>query len=116
MKFLKTAAVVLSILFVSQASALAQGKADVPIDDQVHLAYAGSAKGAFPDVRPLGVGLVIIGAGIGIGWIARSAVESIARQPEVANNIQTAMIIAAALIEGIAFFALIILMLFSKPY
>ena len=116
MKFLKTAAVVLSIFFVSQASAFAQVKADVSIDDQAHLAYASSAKGAFSNMQPIGVGLVIIGASIGIGWIARSAVESIARQPEVANNIQTAMIIAAALIEGIAFFALIILMLFSKPY
>jgi F-type H+-transporting ATPase subunit c len=112
MKFLKIAAVVLSILFVAQAPALAQES----IDDKAHIAYASSPKGALADSRPIGVGLVIIGAGIGIGWIARSAVESIARQPEVYNNIFTAMIVAAALIEGIAFFALIILMLFSKPY
>src|SRR6188474_3904189 len=47
-----------------------------------------------------GAGLIIIGAGLGIGRIGANAVESIARQPEVAGNIQTAMIISAALIEG----------------
>ena len=49
----------------------------------------------------LGVGLVIIGAAMGIGGLTKSAVESMARQPEMAANIQTAMIIAAALIEGV---------------
>ena len=53
-------------------------------------------------------GLVIIGAGLASASSAASAVESMARQPEVAGNIQTAMIIAAALIEGVTFFALII--------
>ena len=56
----------------------------------------------------IGAGVVILGAGLGIGKIGASAVESMARQPEVAGNIQTAMIIAAALIEGVTFFALII--------
>jgi F-type H+-transporting ATPase subunit c len=56
----------------------------------------------------IGAGVVIIGAGYGIGRIGSSAVESMARQPEVAGQIQTAMIIAAALIEGVTFFALII--------
>jgi F-type H+-transporting ATPase subunit c len=56
----------------------------------------------------LGAAITIIGAGYGIGRLASSAVESMARQPEVAGNIQTAMIIAAALIEGVTFFALII--------
>ena len=56
----------------------------------------------------VGAGLAIIGAGIGIGKIGASAVESIARQPEMAGSIQTNMIIAAALVEGVAFFALII--------
>ena len=55
-----------------------------------------------------GAGLVIIGAGMGISKIGSSAVESMARQPEVAGNIQTAMIISAALIEGATFFALIV--------
>jgi len=62
----------------------------------------------------IGSGLVIIGAGIGIGKIGASAVESIARQPEMAAKVQTAMIISAALIEGATFFALIVCMQFSK--
>jgi len=55
-----------------------------------------------------GAGVVILGAGLGIGRIGAAAVESMARQPEVAGNIQGAMIIAAALIEGVTFFALIV--------
>ena len=62
----------------------------------------------------IGAGLVIIGAGLGIGKIGASAVESIARQPEMAAKIQTAMIISAALIEGATFFALVVCMLFAK--
>jgi F-type H+-transporting ATPase subunit c len=58
----------------------------------------------------VGVGLTVIGAGYGIGRLAGSALESMARQPEVAGSIQTAMIIAAALIEGFTFFALYICM------
>ena len=56
----------------------------------------------------IGAGVTLIGAGYGIGKIGSSAVESMARQPEVAGQIQTAMIIAAALIEGVTFFALIV--------
>jgi F-type H+-transporting ATPase subunit c len=56
----------------------------------------------------IGAAVTIIGAGYGIGRIGGSAVESMARQPEVAGQIQTAMIIAAALIEGVTFFALIV--------
>lgn len=56
----------------------------------------------------IGSGLVLIGVGMGIGKLAGSAVESMARQPEVAGKIQTAMIIAAALIEGAALFALVV--------
>ncbi len=62
-----------------------------------------------------GCGLVVIGGAYGIGRLAASALESMARQPEVAGNIQTAMIIAAALIEGFTFFALIICML-QNPF
>ena len=58
----------------------------------------------------IGAGLVAIGAGLGIGKLAASAYESMARQPEIAGTIQTAMIIAAALIEGFTFFALYICM------
>jgi|TARA_B100000886_G_scaffold319360_1_gene260061 F-type H+-transporting ATPase subunit c len=54
----------------------------------------------------VGAGLIVIGAGLGIGKIGGSAMDAIARQPEATSKIQTAMIIAAALIEGIGFAAL----------
>lgn len=54
----------------------------------------------------VGAGLIVIGAGLGLGKIGGSAMEAIARQPEAANKIQTAMIIIAALLEGLAFGAL----------
>ena len=57
-----------------------------------------------------GVGLVVIGAAMGISKLASSAYEGMSRQPEVAGSISTAMIIAAALIEGFTFFALYICM------
>ena len=54
----------------------------------------------------IGAGLAAIGAGLGIGKIGGSAMDAIARQPEASGKIQTAMLIAAALIEGIGFAAL----------
>ncbi|CAI8237287.1 MAG: ATP synthase subunit c [Flavobacteriaceae bacterium] len=54
----------------------------------------------------VGAGLIVIGAGMGLGKIGGSAMEGIARQPEAASKIQTAMIIIAALLEGLAFGAL----------
>ncbi|PID68810.1 MAG: ATP synthase F0 subunit C [Flavobacteriia bacterium] len=56
----------------------------------------------------IGAGLAAIGAGLGIGRIGGSAMDAIARQPEAASKIQTAMIIAAALIEGVALFAVVV--------
>lgn len=56
----------------------------------------------------IGAGLAVLGAGIGIGLIGKGATESIARQPEAASKVQTAMIIAAALIEGAALFAVVV--------
>jgi F-type H+-transporting ATPase subunit c len=56
----------------------------------------------------VGAGLAAVGAGIGIGRIGGSALESIARQPEVAGDIRGNMILAAALVEGAAFFAMVI--------
>ena len=56
----------------------------------------------------VGAGLIVIGAGLGIGRIGGSAMDAIARQPEAAGKIQTAMIIIAALLEGLAFAALIL--------
>ena len=54
----------------------------------------------------IGAGLIVIGAGIGLGQIGGKAMEGIARQPEATGKIQTAMIIIAALFEGLAFGAL----------
>lgn len=54
----------------------------------------------------VGAGLIVIGAGIGLGKIGGGAMEAIARQPEATGKIQTAMIIIAALLEGLAFGAL----------
>ncbi len=65
-------------------------------------AGSGSVPGA------LGAGLAVIGAGLGIGFLAKGAVESIGRQPEAAGTIQVNMIIAAALIEGLAFYAVFV--------
>jgi F-type H+-transporting ATPase subunit c len=76
---------------------------------------AAVAPGAFNLGAAVGAGLVILGAGFGIGRIGGQAVEGMSRQPEAAGNIQTAMIISAALIEGATFFALIVCMLFNSP-
>ena len=56
----------------------------------------------------VGAGLTAIGAGIGIGRLAASALEGIARQPEAAGKLQTVMLIAAALVEGVALLCAII--------
>lgn len=64
----------------------------------------------------IGAGVTIIGAGYGIGRIGASAVESMARQPEIAGTIQTAMLVAAALIEGVTLFALIICIVHGAPF
>lgn len=54
----------------------------------------------------IGAGLIVIGAGIGLGQIGKGAMDGIARQPEAYGKIQTAMIIIAALLEGLAFAAI----------
>ncbi|MBT3207764.1 MAG: ATP synthase F0 subunit C [Bacteroidetes bacterium] len=56
----------------------------------------------------IGAGIAVVGAGIGIGKIGGSAMESIARQPEAVGDIRSNMIIAAALVEGVAFFAIVV--------
>ncbi|MES2388702.1 MAG: ATP synthase F0 subunit C [Bacteroidota bacterium] len=61
----------------------------------------------------VGAGLAVIGAGLGIGRIGGSAMEGIARQPEASDKIQSQMIVAAALIEGVALFAVVICLLIS---
>lgn len=62
-------------------------------------------------VAAIGAGLAAIGAGIGIGQIGKGAVEGIARQPEAANDIRTNMIVAAALVEAVALFAVVVALL-----
>ena len=68
--------------------------------------------GMVGSIAAIGSGLAVLGAGIGIGRIGGSAVEGIARNPEASGKITTTMIIAAALIEGVAFFAVIVCALF----
>lgn len=61
----------------------------------------------------LGAGLTVIGAGMGIGKLASAALEAIGRQPEASGDLRTTMIIAAALIEGVAMFAAVICLLLA---
>jgi F-type H+-transporting ATPase subunit c len=93
-KFAKIAAMAFVVALVFAAPAMAQ----TPGEPLPLIRFSGAFGAAF----------VVIGAAYGIGKLASSAYESMARQPEVAGNIQTAMIIAAALIEGFTFYALYI--------
>jgi F-type H+-transporting ATPase subunit c len=61
----------------------------------------------------LGLGLAVIGAGLGIGRIGGQAVEAIARQPEASADIRGAMILTAALVEGVALAAVVFALLFK---
>ena len=99
MKLIKSIALAGAVLLCAHGAAFAQPPAP------------GAGPAGFSDLKAIGAGLVIIGAALGIGSLAKGAVESMARQPEIAGNIQTAMIIAAALIEGVTFFALVIIIL-----
>jgi len=72
------------------------------VTDLVPLAKLGAGMGA---------GIAAIGAGIGIGQIGKGAVEAIARQPEAVGDIRSNMIVSAALIEGVAFFAIVVCLL-----
>ncbi len=94
-KFAKVSSWILFFFFACTATAFAQADGG-----GVHILNG----------TTIGVGLVTIGAAFGISKLASSALEGMARQPEVAGSIQTAMIIAAALIEGFTFFALFICM------
>jgi F-type H+-transporting ATPase subunit c len=93
MKLIKSAMFAFALLLMSEGAAHAQDA---------------TAAAAATNLKPIGLGFVIVGAALGIGLLARAAVESMARQPEIAGQIQTAMIIAAALIEGVTFFALLL--------
>jgi F-type H+-transporting ATPase subunit c len=97
MKTLYRLALVLVVLLLFVAPALAQGTTPA------NATLSGGAVGA-----GIGAGITIIGAGWGFGRIGAAALESMARQPEVAGRVQTAMIVIAALLEGATFFALIV--------
>lgn len=93
-RFLRTGLLVMAAFVALSVPAMAQ--------------EAGPAFFSIDFTKYFGAGLVMIGAGMGIGKIGAAAVESMARQPEVAGDIRGAMIVAAALIEGATFFALIV--------
>ena len=101
-KFASLMALVIIMVLCVAVPAFAQGEGSGP--------GAGQPWTLINLTASFGVGLTVIGASYGISRLASSALESMGRQPEVAGNIQTAMIIAAALIEGFTFFALFICM------
>lgn len=96
MKTLQLLALVCVVFFLMTVPVLAQEKGNTYV-------LSGSGVGA-----GLGAALTLIGAGFGFGKIGSAALESMARQPEVAGRVQTAMLIIAALLEGATFFALIV--------
>jgi F-type H+-transporting ATPase subunit c len=106
---LRVAFVALATLFLVVAPAMAynyktekDGKS-IEVGGPDHPTFSGAAVGA-----GIGAGITILGAGYGFGRIGSAALESMARQPEVAGRVQTAMLIIAALLEGATFFSLIV--------
>jgi F-type H+-transporting ATPase subunit c len=99
MKALRLALVVVAVVLLAAAPAMAQTGGE---KGNTYV-FTGGAIGA-----GIGAALTIIGAGLGLGRIGAAALDGMARQPEVAGRIQTAMLIIAALLEGVTFFALII--------
>ncbi len=99
MKLIKSALLAFGLLLLTESSVFAQGP--------------GTTYATPLSLKSIGAGIIIVGAALGIGLLGRAAVESMARQPEIASNIQTAMIIAAALIEGVTFFALLVVLIVS---
>ena len=109
---------VLCLAVLSTAAPAFAQDAQLPLDmtaEQAANQRTAVPGGFFNLGAAVGAGLVMLGAGLGIGRIGGQAVEGMSRQPEAAGNIQSAMIISAALIEGATFFALIVCMLFNTP-
>ena len=101
-KAMQLAFVTMVTCFIVAAPAMAQeGGAPAPATPVVKSFGVGLGAG-------IGAGLSVLGAGIGIGMIGARTVESVARQPEVAGTVQGLMLISAALIEGLAFFGVIV--------
>jgi F-type H+-transporting ATPase subunit c len=110
--------IALALLALFALPALPASAADAPAPVGTNAAVADGASYFFPPAGAtkalgvaLGLGLIIIGAGRGIGNIGGHAVESIARQPEAGGRIFTTMIISAALIEGATLFAIVVCIL-----
>src|SRR2546430_473748 len=103
MKVVKLLALVVIVLLLAATPAMAQTTAPTSAG------FSGAAVGA-----GIGAGLVLVGAGWGFGRIGAAALDGMSRQPEVRGNIQTAMIIIAALLEGATFFALLVCMLVNN--
>ncbi len=112
MKLMRVLVLVFVVFAVAALPVLAQPKekpaettaAAPTVPSSVSFAGAGLGVG-------IGAALTIVGAGYGFGKIGSAALESMARQPEVRGNIQTAMLIIAALLEGATFFSLIVCIL-----
>lgn len=103
------------LMFASVAPVHAQAApGTAPAVDGAHDGGLLTTDGARKLGGSLGAGLALLGGGLGIGRIGGSAVESIARQPEAAGQISTAMIITAALIEGAMLFAVVVGLLASR--
>lgn len=96
MNVLKLLCLVMLVLLLAAVPAFAQ-------EGPTSVTLSGAGVGA-----GLGAAITIIGAGWGFGRIGAAALESMARQPEIAGRIQIAMIVIAALLEGATFFALIV--------
>lgn len=106
-KFAKYTFAALAALALVSTTAFAQTP-----EEQATIAKAGSMGWGYLGAA-VGAGIAILGAGLGIGRLAGSALEGMARQPEAAGPIRAAMILAAALIEGATFFALVICILIA---
>ncbi len=99
---------------IAQPSDAGHAAAAITTAEQISMAKGEGGSGYGLGIGAgLAAGLAVIGAGLGIGRIGGSAVESIARQPEMAGPIGTNMIITAALVEGVALFAVVVGMLAS---
>ncbi len=99
----------LALMLVPAAPAHAQDAVDTAADAEN--SYFLTSEGARKLGGAIGAGLVIMGGAAGVARVGAAAVESMARQPEVAGNINTAMIVTAAMIEGATLFAVVVALL-----
>lgn len=110
----KLALIMIAFGFVLMFAAVGPAHAQAPaapagtVADANHDGYLLTTNGARRAGGAIGAGLALLGGGLGIGRIGGSAVEAIARQPEAAGPISTAMIITAAMVEGALLFAVLI--------